>query len=222
MDGMGKALLQIALDVARVEDALSIAIMARENGADIIEAGTLLIKSTGISSVKSIKEVCRDLPVVADMKVLDTGAEEVEMAARNGADIVTVSALAHDKTILDAVITARNHGVKIMVDLLHVRDPLDRGMDLCELGVDYICIHRGIDAVRAGAMQMDEMIKVVKALSSSCNIPIAVAGGIDDSNICELIRAGAEIIVMGSYITKSADVGRTVRWIRRFIDSAVV
>jgi 3-hexulose-6-phosphate synthase/6-phospho-3-hexuloisomerase len=156
------------------------------------------------------------------MKVLDNGAEEVEMAARNNADIVTVSALAHDKTILDAVITARNHGVKIMVDFLHVKDPLDRGMDLCELGVDYICIHRGIDAVRAGAMRMDEMIKVVKALSGSCNVPIAVAGGIDDSNICELIRAGAKIIVMGSYITKSADVGRTVKWVRRFIDSAVV
>lgn len=221
MIGMGKALLQVALDVTRVEDALSIALMARENGADIIEAGTLLIKSAGVSSVKSIKQVCRDLPVVADMKVLDTGAEEVELAARNGADVVTVSALAHDRTILDAVIAARNHGVKIMVDFIHVKDPLDRGMDLCELGVDYLCIHRGIDAVKAGAMRMDEMVKIIKALSSSCNIPIAVAGSIDDSNICELVRAGARIIVVGSYITRSADVGRTVRWVKRFIDSAV-
>ncbi|MCS6767162.1 MAG: orotidine 5'-phosphate decarboxylase / HUMPS family protein [Candidatus Nitrosocaldus sp.] len=217
---MGKALLQVALDVTRVEDALSIAMMARENGADMIEAGTLLIKSAGITSVKSIKQVCRDIPVVADMKVLDTGAEEVELAARNGADIVTVSALAHDRTILDAVIAARNHGVKIMVDFLHVSDPLDRGMDLCELGVDYICIHRGIDAVKAGAMRMDEVMRIVKALSSSCNIPVAVAGGIDDSNICELVRAGAKVLVIGSYITRSADVGRTVRWVKRFIDSA--
>ncbi|MEM0367166.1 MAG: orotidine 5'-phosphate decarboxylase / HUMPS family protein [Candidatus Nitrosocaldus sp.] len=221
MIGMGKAMLQVALDVTRVEDALSIAIMARENGADIIEAGTLLIKSAGIASVKSIKGVCRDLPLVADMKVLDTGAEEVELAARNGADIVTVSALAHDRTILDSIIAARNHGVRIMVDFLHVKDPLDRGMDLCELGVDYLCIHRGVDAAKAGAIRMDEMVKIVKALSSSCNVPIAVAGGIDDSNICEFVRAGAKIIVVGSYITKSADVGRTVKWVRRFIDSAI-
>ncbi|MFN4336074.1 MAG: orotidine 5'-phosphate decarboxylase / HUMPS family protein [Candidatus Nitrosocaldus sp.] len=221
MIGMGKAMLQVALDVTRVEDALSIAIMARENGADIIEAGTLLIKSAGISSVKSIKDVCRDLPLVADMKILDTGAEEVELAARNGADIVTVSALAHDRTILDSIIAGRNHGVKVMVDFLHVKDPLDRGMDLCELGVDYLCIHRGVDATKAGATRTDEMVKIVKALSSSCNVPIAVAGGMDDSNICEFIRAGAKIIVVGSYITRSADVGRTVKWVKRFIDSAV-
>ncbi len=243
---MGDTLLQVALDLVSIEDALRIASIARSNGADVVEAGTLLIKTHGIQAIKSLKQICYDIPILADMKVLDNGIKEVELAVTNGADIVTVSALASDKTILDSVLTADKYGAKVMVDFMHVTNPFDRALTLCERGIDYICIHvsssnnnsydtiteekhydaskpaslsvpYSSNAVREMAGSIGYGIKIVKGLSSSCNIPIAVEGVLDESCICELVRAGASIIVIGSYIIKTADVASKIRWLKRLL-----
>jgi 3-keto-L-gulonate-6-phosphate decarboxylase len=61
----------------------------RSPGAvDYIEAGTPLIKSEGMNSVRALKENFGDLVIVADIKTMDTGAMEVEMAIKSGAGIV--------------------------------------------------------------------------------------------------------------------------------------
>jgi len=73
-----------------------------------------------------------------------------------GADVVSPSGLAHNNTIKDAVGCARKYGVKIMVDLLEVRDPLKRAKELEKLDVDYICLHSGIDAQRDRKEELTE------------------------------------------------------------------
>ncbi len=232
---MSNTLLQVALDLISIEDALHIASIARVNYADIIEAGTLLIKAYGMQAIRSLKQICPDTPILADMKVLDNGMREVELAVTNGADIVTVSALASDKTILDAVLTADKYGAKVMVDFMYVTNPLDRALMLCERGIDYICIHatppyditeeeyydtsepEGVSGRGGGSSIIGYSIKVVKSLSSSCNIPIAVECMLDESCICEFVRAGASIIVVGSSLTKADDVASKVRWLKRLL-----
>jgi 3-hexulose-6-phosphate synthase/6-phospho-3-hexuloisomerase len=216
------------LDLISIEDALRIASTARVNNADIIEAGTLLIKAYGMQAIRSLKQICPDTPILADMKILDNGMKEVELAVTSGADIVTVSALASDKTILDAVLTADKYGAKVMVDFMYVTNPLDRALMLCERGIDYICIHASPPSSSSSAIvtniteekyyDIGDSIKVVKSLSSSCNIPIAVECILDEeSYICDFVRAGASIIVVGSSIIKEYDVASKVRWLKRLL-----
>lgn len=226
---MGNTLLQVALDLISIEDALRIASTARVNNADIIEAGTLLIKAYGMQAIRSLKQICPDTPILADMKILDNGMKEVELAVTSGADIVTVSALASDKTILDAVLTADKYGAKVMVDFMYVTNPLDRALMLCERGIDYICIHASPPSSSSSAIvttniteekyyDIGDSIKVVKSLSSSCNIPIAVECILDEeSYICDFVRAGSSIIVVGSSIIKEYDVASKVRWLKRLL-----
>jgi len=226
---MSNTLLQVALDLISIEDALRIASTARVNNADIIEAGTLLIKAYGMQAIRSLKQICPDTPILADMKILDNGMKEVELAVTSGADIVTVSALASDKTILDAVLTADKYGAKVMVDFMYVTNPLDRALMLCERGIDYICIHASPPSSSSSAIvttniteekyyDIGDSIKVVKSLSSSCNIPIAVECILDEeSYICDFVRAGSSIIVVGSSIIKADDVASKVRWLKRLL-----
>ena len=80
-----KPILQVALDVLEIDRALQIAKEAIEGGADWIEAGTPLIKSEGMDAIRKLKEAFPGYVILADMKTMDTGAMEVEMAAKAGA-----------------------------------------------------------------------------------------------------------------------------------------
>ncbi|MFO7915709.1 MAG: orotidine 5'-phosphate decarboxylase / HUMPS family protein, partial [Candidatus Krumholzibacteriales bacterium] len=91
-----------------------------EQTRDWLEAGTPLIKSEGIEIVRILRETFPQKTIVADLKTMDTGALETEMAAKAGADIVCVMAASDDSTIKEAVASAHKYGTKIMVDLLGV------------------------------------------------------------------------------------------------------
>ena len=214
-----KPLLQVALDLTDVREAMSLAKLARDGGADIIEVGTPLIKCAGANVIKSVKDFCEGVLILADLKTLDAGWLETEIAARNGADIVSISALAHNKTIIDSVMCARNLGVRIMADLMQVPDPVDRGLELSDLGIDYLCMHTGIDVQESDKQSLERTLKLVKGVMKNCSTPIAVAGGINNLNVREVIRAGAKIVIVGSHITKSTNAYEATKKIRSLIDS---
>ena len=100
---LDRPVLQVALDFENLSRALLAAREAVEGGADWVEAGTPLIKSEGLDAVRELKKAFPDHLIVADLKVMDTGAFEVEIAAKAGADVVTVLGAADDDTIADAV-----------------------------------------------------------------------------------------------------------------------
>jgi len=114
--------LQVALDFMHLKRALQAATEAVEGGADWVEAGTPLIKSEGVEAVRVLRKAFPGKTIVADLKVMDTGAFEVEIAAKAGADVVTVMGVTDDATIAEAVRAARRYGAKIMVDLMRVED----------------------------------------------------------------------------------------------------
>ena len=87
-----KPILQVALDLLELDRAIQIALEAADGGADWIEAGTPLIKSEGMDAVRELKKALPAKKIVADMKTVDTGAMEVEMAAKAGANVVAILA----------------------------------------------------------------------------------------------------------------------------------
>src|SRR6266513_3165463 len=90
MTGTDRRILQVALDVYNLHRALELGAEAVAGGADWVEAGTPLIKSEGLNAVRELKKAFPDKAIVADMKIMDTGGMETEMAIKAGASIVTV------------------------------------------------------------------------------------------------------------------------------------
>jgi aldehyde:ferredoxin oxidoreductase len=206
--------LQVAIDERYLKDALPIAEAAYKGGADIIEAGTPLVKSEGLRVVKEFKKVCPNASVLADLKTFDTGWLETELAVENGADIVTVMGATDDYTIKDAVGAARKFGVKVMVDLMNLKDPLARAIEVEKLGVDIVCMHVGISA-QSREREVDQKIALVENLVKSVKIPVGVAGGIKLEVTAPMVKAGAGLLVVGGAITKSANPEEATK---RFID----
>lgn len=166
--------------------------------------------------VRELKGALPGIKIVADMKTVDTGATEVEMAAKAGADIVAMLAASDNSTIEDASRAARKYGVQIMMDLLTVPDPVGRSKELEKLGVDYICVHVGIDQQMTGRSTIDFLKQIVKEVKT----PVAAAGGINAENGAEAIASGAAIVIVGGSIVRSADVTGSARKIRDAIDHA--
>jgi 3-hexulose-6-phosphate synthase / 6-phospho-3-hexuloisomerase len=206
----------VALDILELDRSIQIAKEAILGGADWIEAGTPLIKSEGMDAVREMKKALTGARIVADMKTVDTGAMEVEMAAKAGADIVAMLASSDDSTIEDALRAARMYGVQIMMDLLTVPDPVKRSRELEALGVDYICVHVGIDQQMTGRDTIDFLREIVKEVKT----PVAAAGGIDAITGAEAVASGAAIVIVGGSIVRSADVTASAKLIREAIDHA--
>ncbi len=169
-----------------------------------------------MNAVREMKKALPGVRIVADMKTVDTGAMEVEMAAKAGADIVAILASSDDATIEDAMRAARKYGVEIMLDLLTVPDPVKRSRELEALGVDYICVHVGIDQQMTGRDTIDFLRDIVKEVAT----PVAAAGGIDALTGAEAVASGAAIVIVGGSIVRSADVTGSARKIREAIDHA--
>jgi 3-hexulose-6-phosphate synthase/6-phospho-3-hexuloisomerase len=212
---MKKAILQVALDILDLPRALQIAHEAVLGGVDWIEAGTPLIKSEGMHAIRALRERFPDCTVVADMKTADTGAMEVEMAAKAGADVVCILADADDSVIAEAVKSARKYGIRIMADLINVSDPVSRAHQLESLGVDIICAHTGIDQQMTGR----DSLELLHQLPSRNTALLAVAGGIDAEQAGVAVKMGADIVIVGGWIARSADVTGSARKIRNEMDN---
>ncbi len=199
--------LQIALDLVNLNEAIRIARRALEGGADIIEAGTPLIKFYGVKAIERLRKAFPHTTIVADMKTIDAGALEAEIAFQAGADIVTVLGVASDRTVSEVIRMAREYGGKVMADLMRVQDKPKRALELESLGVDYILVHTGIDEQTLGKRPIDDLI----AVEQNTVIPLAVAGGITDKEIDSIKKFRVEIVIVGRYVTKAADPKEAVR-----------
>ncbi len=208
-----KPVLQVALDVVHGERALQIAAEAVRGGVDWIEVGTPLIKSEGMEIVRQLKRAFPKHTIVADMKTIDVGGPEVEIAAKSGADIVVVLGVSSDPTITEAILSARQYGAKVMVDLFNVERKPARAKEVERMGADYICVHVGVDEQMVGGSPISEL----KGLARAVRIPIAAAGGINSETAPEMVRAGASIVIVGGAIIKAKDVAAAARRVKRSI-----
>jgi 3-hexulose-6-phosphate synthase/6-phospho-3-hexuloisomerase len=105
-----------------------------------------------------------------------------------------------------------------MADLINVRDPVARAKELEFLGVDIIAAHVGIDQQMIGKTSLD----LLTALSGEIHLPIAVAGGLDAATAGEAVKQGADIVIIGGWIARSADVTHSTHLIRQSIDNPSV
>jgi 3-hexulose-6-phosphate synthase / 6-phospho-3-hexuloisomerase len=212
---VARPMLQVALDEMNLPRALQIAQEAVTGGADWIEAGTPLIKSEGMNAVRELRKAFPRNEIVADMKTMDTGAYETEMACKAGASVVMILAAADDGTIRDAVKAARKYGAKLSVDMLGVQDWVARAKECEALGVDLINVHVGVDQQMAGQNPLARL----KAVAKAVRVPLQVAGGLNSETVPKVVSAGASVVIVGGAIIKAQNVTDATRRIKKTMTS---
>ncbi|MEM3587679.1 MAG: bifunctional 5,6,7,8-tetrahydromethanopterin hydro-lyase/3-hexulose-6-phosphate synthase [Candidatus Jordarchaeaceae archaeon] len=203
--------LQIALDNPSMEQAIRVIKELPRSDRIILEAGTPLIKRYGVSAVSKLREVAPDIFIIADLKTLDTAQVEVDIAYEETADAVVVSGLASKESIDRFIYEARRLGIYSIVDMMEVPDPVEKLGELKTLP-DVVILHRAIDVEATGEKPRWHLIKEIKEKVVKENkMLFAVAGGITPETAPEALAAGADILIVGRYITQSKDIERATR-----------
>ncbi|HHT9144592.1 MAG: 3-hexulose-6-phosphate synthase [Candidatus Brocadiaceae bacterium] len=192
-------ILQVALDFVDLHRAVKVAEEAIEGGADWLEIGTPLIKSEGMNAVRHLRKVFPGVTLLADMKTMDAGRAEMEMAAKAGANIAVVMGDAPESTIKECIQAGKNYGMKICVDFINNNKVEERIADIEKWGADYIAVHTAIDDQMHGKTPFSTLERIC----SKVKTPVAVAGGINSANVIDAVNAGASIVIVGGYISKS-------------------
>lgn len=209
--------IQFAMDTLTTEQALEWAAAAAPH-VDILELGTPLIKSAGLSAVTAIREAHPDKTVFADMKTMDAGELEADIAFGAGADLVTVLGSADDSTIAGAVQAAAKHGKGVVVDLIGVADKAARAQQVVELGAEFVEMHAGLDEQAQEGYSLEDLLEAGRA----AGVPFSVAGGVKPTTIGSVREAGAQIAVAGGAIYSADDVGAAAQALRDALDLAPV
>ena len=201
--------LQISLDAPSLEGAKRV--IGQLPGSDriIIEVGTPLIKRYGTRVMNDLRQTSKDAFMVADLKTLDVGKVEVDIAYEDTADAVVASGLAPPETLDAFVHEAKRLGIYGIIDMLNVEDTVAKLKSLKNFP-DVVILHRGIDQ-ESGRSSGLERIKLLRQTFSGKRFLIAVAGGIVPETAKEALAQGADILIVGRYVTQSKDIERAVR-----------
>ncbi|CCC82148.1 orotidine 5'-phosphate decarboxylase / HUMPS family protein [Thermoproteus tenax] len=195
--------IQVALDLVDLLRTIDMARSLCEAGADLLEAGTPLIKTFGLGSVGLIKSACRTAEVVADLKTADVGALEAELAWKAGADWATVMAGTNLETIEDFVNKARELGLKVVVDTIGVADPETRVREIVShVAVDMVTLHIGIDVQRRRGIPIDRLIEEAERIKR-LGVKVALAGGIGQRELEILSKRDIDVVIVGRFITSA-------------------
>lgn len=192
--------LQVAIDLLTTEDALELAGKVAEY-VDIIELGTPLIKAEGLSAITAVKQAHPDKLVFADMKTMDAGELEAEIAFKAGADLVTVLGSADDSTIAGAVKAAKAHNKGVVVDLIGIADKATRAKEVRALGAKFVEMHAGLDEQAKPGFDLNGLLRA----GEEAQVPFSVAGGVNAGTIAAVQAAGADVAVAGGAIYGAAD-----------------
>ena len=200
--------LQVALDLLSTDDAVNL-LNDIAPYVDIIEVGTPLIKIEGLAVLREIKSRWPDKFLFADLKTMDAGALEAELALNAGADAVSVLAVAADGTIAGAVNAANKLGKSVVVDLIGVPPThrLARIDELRKLGVGTVELHAGLDEQAPEGYSLPALLATI----AGTDVKFAVAGGITLDTVDIVAAAGAETAVVGGGIYNAANPAATAK-----------
>ncbi len=208
-----KPYLQIALDAPELEGILGVIKDIPHSDKIILEAGTPLIKKYGVKVISELRDIAKNYFIIADLKTLDVGQVEVDMAFDEGADAVVASGLATDDVLDKFIYEAKRLGIYAIVDTMNVEDPLKKLKSLKDLP-DIVILHRAIDSEKSQEHRWDLIGKIKKEFPK---IYVAVAGGVEPDTAPLAIKEGADILIVGRYITQSKDVERSTREFIRLV-----
>lgn len=212
-----KTLLQLALDYFDLAPALAMAhIVHRE--VDIIEIGTPLTKAAGMLAVKTIREMCPDNLILADIKSPDVGGGEAKMAFDAGADWMTVLGAAPLDTVKLALEEASSRpGKEMFIELTGIRDIITRAREWRDIGVERMVYHRGWDEGNLSRSWDTQDRDTIQELTQM-GFKVSVAGGLGLDMIPFFEGLDISVFIIGRAIRETPDPAATARKFREAIN----
>lgn len=193
--------LQMAVDNADLALALEYASII-DGIVDIFECGTPLLLREGAHVIQELKAAHPQLCVLADAKIMDGGAIEAQDLCDAGADIVTVLAVSDNATIKDVADVCHQNGRLAMADMICVPNIASRAQEVLALGVDYVCVHTGVDAQAQGRTPLKDLEVLVNAVDPA---RCAVAGGISAASLPHYLALKPAIVIAGGALYNAPD-----------------
>ncbi|WP_291632749.1 ribulose-phosphate 3-epimerase [Clostridium sp.] len=169
--------------------------------------------SFGIPVIKSIRKLTK-LPFDVHL-MIDEPSRYIEDFAKAGADIITVH-YETDRHIDRTINYIKSFGIKAGI-ALNPATPVDCIKYLIS-NLDMVLI-MSVNPGFGGQKYIkycSDKIKEVRALADKYNtdIMIQVDGGIDGTNIGEVVSSGANVIVAGSAIFKNDEIEKNIKVLR--------
>lgn len=201
-------IVQVAIDVLKVEDALRIAEAAVRAGVDWLEVGTPLVTFAGVPAIGALAREFPGVPVLADFKMMDGVRKYVAETANQGGRIATICAVASDASIREAVRTAQEVGVTLITDLYASPDVAGRAAQMAEMGVDSVYVHWGSD--QRNESPAHDPLTELPAVVERVSLPV----GVGTFSLEDGVRArkmGAQIVVIGHPLIQAPNLEATLR-----------
>ncbi|KAA3647301.1 MAG: 3-keto-L-gulonate-6-phosphate decarboxylase [Chloroflexi bacterium] len=197
-------LLQLALDYIELPPALAMTQLVKDE-VEVIEIGTPLTKASGMLSVSTVRELCPDKLVLADVKSPDCGGLEAKMCFDSGADWMTVLGAAPLDTVKLAVEEAQGRPDKEMfIELTGIKDILASATAWRDLGVERMVYHRGWDEGNASRSWDDRDLEVIGKLIDM-GFQVSVAGGIELEKLSFFQDLDISVFIIGRSIYAASD-----------------
>ncbi len=206
--------IQIALDFGTIDDAKAI-LRDVADYVDIVEVGAISTEF-GFKALTELKKEFPKPKFLSDIKIADGGEYFVEMARKYGADYVTVLGCVEDATIQRALEAANKNGIKLVADMLGVRNFYERVKELDAMGMHYLSVHTPAD-LQALNHTPFEHLKIARELVH--NSKLSVAGGLGPANVHEVLPYRPEVIISGSALTTAEDRKENAGKLRELVDS---
>lgn len=201
-------IVQVAIDVLNIDDALRIAEAAVKAGVDWLEAGTPLITFAGTGAIGALAKAFPGVPVLADYKMMDGVRKYVVETASQGGRIATICAVASDASLREAIAAGRDAGVTMITDLYASPDIVRRAAEAEAMGVDSVYVHWGADQRRE--LPERDPLADLPAVVERARIPVGVGTFAVEEGV-RAFRLGAGIAVIGVPLIQAADVEGALR-----------
>lgn len=202
-----KHYLQIAFN-RTLADAAAIIRQLPKSDRIILEAGTPLIKLEGMRAIQSLKawgtlHFGGNPYIVADMKTMDRGVTEVDMAATAGASGIVALGSAPIETLDQFIARCAERGVDSMIDMMNIEYPIEVLAKLRKRPTGVI-LHRGVDET---SFNKEKPIPywAIQRIKGTYNLFLAIAGGDSSREVQRAAFNGADIVVVWQSFYKATD-----------------
>lgn len=204
-----KPKLSVSLEFLHLENALFCAEQSVSAGVEILEIGSTLLKSTGLTSIKVLRERFPNVTLVADMKVQNNIASEIKAIVDAGANSITISGSASPDVWKESIDIASEYNVEIILDFRDIVQPQE-----------YITenIPEKINIVMFSLKQNGNIaFSLLQKATSSLTIPVAVRDVQEEDDIAEAISLGASIISVSFCDAKEKNIQEAVKKIQKIL-----
>jgi len=141
--------------------------------------------------------------IIADLKCMDRGFTEVEIAKSGGARAATVLGQAPIETVNAFIEKCETMGLDSLIDMMNVEYPMGVLGNLNKLP-DVVILHRGVDEEDYNR-EKEIPYHEIQRIKSDCDIMIAVAGGDTIQEVQTAILNDVDIVVLWRAFYKSTE-----------------